>query len=180
MKTKYLLLAASLPLLLADTTTPAQEAAASDPFDWMDGEWRGPAEVLTQAGRVSMIQTERSGEMLGGTIRVVEGKGYTPGGVPQYNAFAIIAARPGGGYEMRSWAQGQTGAFPITTEGNRVVWEIPAGPARIRYEAWYEDGKWKEVGHRLVEGQPPVEILRMELVRIGNNGWPAAGVPGPG
>jgi hypothetical protein len=167
-------------LLLASLPAQAQQAPpAADPFDWMDGVWRGEADVVTQAGRVRMIQTERSGEMLGGVIRVVEGKGYTLEGVPDYNAFGIISAKAGGGYEMRSWAQGQTGVFDLILTGNRVAWEIPAGPARIRYEAWLEDGKWVEVGHRLVPGQPPVEILRMVLTRIGDTDWPAAGVAGP-
>jgi hypothetical protein len=168
-------------LLLVASPTHAQQAPAeaADPFDWMDGLWRGEADFLSQAGRVRMIQTERSGEMLGGTIRIVEGKGYTLEGAPEFNAFGIIAAKPGGGYEMRSWAQGQSGTFDLILTGNRVAWEIPAGPAKIRYEAWLEDGKWVEVGHRLVPGQPPVEILRMELTRIGDTDWPAAGVLGP-
>jgi hypothetical protein len=184
MNAKACLIAAALLLQPAAVAVQAQQAASTataslEPFDWLDGIWRGEAQVLTQAGRLTMIQTERSGEMLGGTIRIVEGKGYTLEGTPDFNAFGIISAKAGGGYEMRSWARGQTGTFELAVTDGRVVWEIPAGPATIRYEAWLEDGKWVEVGHRLVPGQPPMEILRMELTRIGDTDWPAAGVPGP-
>jgi hypothetical protein len=146
------------------------------PFAWMDGRWRGEARFLTERGFESFTQTERSGEMLGGRIRVVEGKGYDASGAVAFNAFGIIAPAEGGGYEMRSWTLERAGTFPVEVDGTTVSWEFPAGPgAIVRYEAGLVDGKWVEVGHRLVEGRPPFEIMRMELTRIGDNDWPGAG-----
>src|SRR5690606_21005792 len=178
---------AALAAVLVSAATPAQEhraPAETDatlaPFAWMDGRWRGEATVLTRDGPTTLVQTERSGEMLGGKIRIIEGKGYDVDGAVAFNAFAVIAARPGGGYEMRSWTLDQAGSFEIVPDGEGFAWSIPAGPATIRYEARLEDGKWVEVGRRLVEGQPPVEIFRMELTRVDvGTGWPADGALGP-
>ena len=176
------ILAIALLAALTPASGWAQDAAPSAaegplaPFAWMDGRWRGEARFLTERGFESFTQTERSGEMLGGRIRVVEGKGYDATGAVAFNAFGIIAPAEGGGYEMRSWTLERAGTFPVKVDGTTVSWEFPAGPgAIVRYEAGLVDGKWVEVGHRLVEGRPPFEIMRMELTRIGDNDWPAAG-----
>jgi hypothetical protein len=175
------ILASALALTIAWQAAPAaaQEEGGDDPlsaFDWMEGRWRGEARFLTENGFETFIQTERSGEMLGGRIRVVEGKGYDANGAVVFNAVGIIAPTSGGGYEMRSWTLEREGSFPIEVEGGKVSWEFPAGPgAIVRYEAALVDGKWVEVGHRIAEGRPPLEIMRMELSRIGDNDWPAAG-----
>ena len=55
------------------------------------------------------------------------------------------------------------------------VWEIPAGPATIRYTAVVKDGTFHEVGDRLVAGQPPIRMFDMMLARVGDTTWPAAG-----
>ena len=47
---------------------------------YLDGVWRGPAWSLTPQGRREMIQTERIGPFLGGSVRVMEGRGYTADG----------------------------------------------------------------------------------------------------
>jgi hypothetical protein len=176
------ILASALALTIAWQAAPAaaqEEEGDGDPlaaFDWMDGRWRGEARFLTESGFETFIQTERSGEMLGGRVRVVEGKGYDANGAVVFNALGIIAPTSGGGYEMRSWTLEREGSFPVEVEGGKVSWEFPAGPgAIVRYEAALVDGKWVEVGHRLAEGRPPLEIMRMELSRIGDNDWPAAG-----
>ena len=35
------------------------------------------------------------------------------------------------------------------------MWEIPAGPMKIRYTATVKDGKWLEVGDRIQPGKRP-------------------------
>ena len=55
------------------------------------------------------------------------------------------------------------------------VWEIPAGPATIRYTAVIKDGTWKEVGDRIMPEKEPVRFFEMELKRVGNSDWPGAG-----
>ncbi len=52
----------------------AAEREAMRAFDWMDGHWRGQAVHRGRDGAKEVVQTERSGPMLGGTVRVVEGR----------------------------------------------------------------------------------------------------------
>ena len=79
---------------------------------------------------------------------------------------------------QRDW--GFAGDFVLTPTSDGYVWEIPAGPATtIRYTATIKDGKWREVGDRIVAGQAPVRFFEMNLVRIGDNGWPGAGAISP-
>ena len=51
---------------------------------------------------------------------------------------------------------------------------LPNG-ATIKYVATVADGKWTEVGSYVGVGMPPVEFAKLEVVRIGDTDWPAAG-----
>ena len=55
------------------------------------------------------------------------------------------------------------------------VWEIPAGPMTLRYTAVARGGKWREIGERIVPNQPAVQFFEMNLVRVRDTDWPAAG-----
>ncbi len=80
---------------------------------------------------------------------------------------------------MRSYAQGRTGDFVLTPTSDGFTWEIPAGPMTIRYTAVVKDGKWREVGDRIMPGQPPVRFFERNLVRVGNTDWPGMGAISP-
>lgn len=166
--------------LVAALPAAAQDAAGPlAPFAWMDGRWRGEARVMTRNGPVTITQTERSGELLGGRVRLVEGKGYNPDGSIGFNALGVIAPMTEGGFEMRSWTLEAAGAFPIEVAGQGFRWETPGGPnAVIRYSATFDGTTWTEVGQRVAEGQPPMEIFRMVLTRVDDTDWPAAGALG--
>ena len=61
----------------------------------LDGEWRGPAKSLRNDGQWhEMVQAERVGTMLDGTVRVIEGRGYENSGELSFNAFAVISYDP--------------------------------------------------------------------------------------
>ena len=49
----------------------------------------------------------------------------------------------------------------------------------IRYEAEITDTTLHEWGVRIVEGQKPQKFFDMQLTRVGDTDWPAAGVLGP-
>lgn len=168
------------PAAHAQQTDPAMidaERAAIARLAWMDGIWRGPAVTQGMAGAHTVTQTERIGSLLGGTVKVVEGKGFNPDGSVGFNAFGIISYDPATkAYAFRSYAQGRAGTFTITpTEGSGYIWEIPAGPMTIRYTATLEAGKWHEVGDRVMPGQPPQRFFEMTLTRLGDSDWPAGG-----
>ncbi len=162
---------------------PAQPAgseaqrAAVGALDFLDGEWRGEATVTGPGGRMTLTQTERVGSLLGGSIKVIEGRGYAADGSTQFNAMAVLSwDERAGRYGFRSWANGHTGdyAFERTEDGFR--WEIPAGPnAKVHYVAVVRDGTWHEVGDYVAEGQPPRRIIEMRLTRVGDTTWPAGG-----
>ena len=149
-----------LPLhTVASAAGPPDSAALLDaqrqsmqPLAMLDGTWRGPAKVTLPDGKeVQTTQTERVGSFLGGSIKIIEGRGYAPEGAVTFNAFGVISYSPQTGkYNFRSYALGHSGDFPL-------------------------DGVWTEIGERIVEGQPPMRIFEMRLQRIGSTDWPEAG-----
>ncbi len=165
------------------------DAAAIQSAQWealarlnvFDGTWRGPASIVSPSGQtIKLIQTERVGPMLGGTLRVIEGRGHRDDGSVAFNALAIISFDPQNGkFNFRSYAQGHEGDFPMEAKEGEFAWTIQAGPAAIRYSASVKDGVWTEIGERVLPGQPPATIFEMRLQRVGNTDWPAAGALGP-
>jgi hypothetical protein len=151
------------------------------PLSYMDGVWRGPATTTLPSGEVHAItQTERIGSFLDGSVKVIEGRGYEPDGRVGFNAFGVISYDPAAKtYTMRSYAQGFHGDFVLTPTADGYVWEIPAGPTTLRYTAVIKDGKWREVGDRIIPGRAPVRFFEMNLVRIGDSDWPGAGAISP-
>jgi hypothetical protein len=176
---------AAAPALAQSPPDPAariaRQKAAMKALAWMDGVWRGPAVTTGPGGRrIEVTQTERSGPLLDGAVHMVEGRGYNADGSTGFNALGIISYDPDkAAYSMRSYAMGQVGDFPMTLTEAGAVWTIPAGPATLRYTITAKDGVWHEVGERVVEGQPPMPFFEMNLKRIGDSAWPAAGVIPP-
>lgn len=168
----------------AQEQNPAGTQAQRDAMGhlaFMDGQWRGTATINGPQGRTTLTQTERVGPHLGGSIRVVEGRGYDTDGSTQFNAFAIIAwDERAGAYTFQTYAQGYQGAYPFEATADGFKWQTPAGPgATIQYVATIRDGRWHEVGHFVREGQPPVPYIEMDLRRVGDTDWPGAGAVSP-
>lgn len=142
----------------------------------MDGAWRGPAVTETAQGQRKVMQTERIGPMLGGTIKVIEGRGFVDRRNVGFNAFGVISYDPFRKvYELRSYAQGYSGTFPLEVTPTGYVWNTPAAGGRVRYTATITGESWNEVGDLIAEGQPPRRIFEMNLKRIGDSDWPEAG-----
>ena len=148
---------------------------------FMDGVWRGPAWTILPSGQKHNItQTERIGPFLDGSVKVLEGRGYEPDGKVTFNAFGTISYNPATRvYTLHSYAQGQVGDFVLTPTADGYIWEIPAGPMTIRYTAVIKDGAWLEVGDRIMPGKEPVRFFEMNLKRVGDTNWPAAGAISP-
>lgn len=159
----------------------AAQRTALDALAMFDGTWRGPATVYLPDGkRIALVQTERVGPMLDGSIRVVEGRGHDAAGEVVFNALGIISYAPRTkAYSLRSYARGQANDFPLERIENGFEWSIQAGPAVIRYRATVRDGEWHETGERVVAGQAPVKMFEMRLRRLGDSPWPSAGVVPP-
>jgi hypothetical protein len=147
----------------------------------MNGVWRGPAwTILPNGDRHDIVQTERIGPFLDGSVKVIEGRGYDPNGKLTFNAFGIVSYNPATRtYGFRAYAQGQAGDFKFEPTADGYQWEIAAGPMTIRYTAVIQDGVLKEVGDRLLPGKEPVRFFEMTLKRVGDSDWPAAGAVPP-
>ena len=160
----------------------AAQRQAIAALDRLDGTWRGAARMAGPGGQMTFIQTERVGSLLGGSIKVIEGRGYNADGTTSFNAMAVISwDETAGRYAFHSWANGRSGDFPFEATADGFRWEVQAGPwAKVRYVAVVHDGRWHEVGHYIVEGQPPRQILEMTLTRLGDSDWPAGGAVDPG
>ena len=159
------------------TLIGAQKAALA-PLSRMDGVWRGPAWSILPGGvKHDVTQTERIGPFLDGSVKVFEGRGYNADGTVGFNALGIMSYNPQSkAWTLTSWAQGRSGVFPMTITDDGYVWTVPAGPsATIRYTAVITATTWREIGEYIVEGQPPRQIFEMNLKRVGDNSWPAAG-----
>ena len=152
----------------------AQRAAMAQ-LSFMDGIWRGPAWALLPSGRQEFVQTERVGPFLGGAVRVVEGRGYAAGGSVAFNALGVLSYDPDRrAYSLQSWAQGYSVTSILRVEGNRVIWEAPAGPgAVVRHTATIGDGTWHEVSERIAGDAPPVQVAELNLRRVSDTDWPA-------
>lgn len=153
------------------------EADAMAPLAWTHGRWQGEAWSVTPAGRHEIIQTERVGPMLGGTLVVVEGKSFEKDGRPAtFNAFGVMSYDPGAkAYAFHSYAQGRAGDFPLEVTPSGYVWTIAAGPMRIRYTATYAAGTWREVGEMIRPDGASTQIFEMNLKRVGDSDWPLVG-----
>jgi hypothetical protein len=131
----------------------------------------GPIRNAVEADgkRHDITQTERIGPFLGGTVKVMEGRGYDPDGRVSFNALGVLSwDNDKRAYSLRSYAMGLAGDFALVPKADGYVWTIPAGPGTtIRYTATIQDGRWREVGERIVEGKAPVQFFEMNLVRVG-------------
>jgi hypothetical protein len=159
----------------------AAQREALAPLAFMDGVWRGPASTTIAPGETHTVtQTERIGPFLDGSVKVIEGRGYDADGKVTFNAFGIISYNPATrAYTMHSYAMGNVGDFVLQRKPDGFVWEIPAGPITIRYTAVVKDGVWREVGDRVAPDKEPVRFFEMNLKRVGNTDWPAAGAISP-
>ncbi len=155
----------------------AAQRDAMRPLARMDGVWRGNAWAILRSGeRHAITQTERIGPFLDGSIKVVEGRGYDADGKVSFNAFGVISYDPATkAYTLHSYAQGRAGDFPLTLTADGYAWEIPAGPMKIRYTAVIKPDSWREIGEQIAPGKEPVQFFEMNLKKIGDTAWPAAG-----
>jgi hypothetical protein len=82
-------------------------------FAAMDGVWRGRrGRCCPTAKKRNITQTERIGAFLGGSVKVIEGRGYNADGSVGFNALGIISFNPATkAYTIRSYA-GHAGISP--------------------------------------------------------------------
>lgn len=176
--------AVSAPAQNSPDPAALQEAqrAAMKKLAFMDGTWRGTAWTKEPSGAEhTLVQTERVGTFLDGMVRVIEGRGYDAHGAVAFNALGVISYSPDRrAFNMRSYAMGFSGDCVVTATDDGFEWEMQYGPMKQRYTATFRNGKWHEVGERMIGDLEPVKFFEMTLERIGDTDWPSGGAVGPG
>jgi hypothetical protein len=151
----------------------AEQREAISALDFLDGEWAGKAKGHTPAGSIDLVQTERVGSLLGGTLKLIEGRAYDASGATVFNALAVISYdAKADKYLMRSYAQGRVtdADFVKTAEG--FEWGFSSGPARMRFRAKVQNGRWVETGTLSMPGRPDVTTAELDLERKSATDWP--------
>jgi hypothetical protein len=159
----------------------AAQRVAMRRLAFMDGVWRGPSWIILPSGeKHTGTQTERIGPFLDGAVKVIEGRGYGKNDSVTFNSLGIVSYDPSRqAHTLHSYAMGMAGDFALVPSDSGYVWEIPAGPVTIRYTATIGGGRWREIGERLAPGAVPIQFFEMNLVRVGDSPWPAAGAIRP-
>ena len=154
----------------------AEQRQAMQALAWMDGEWVGEATVSMGPGRTSThAHTERIGPMLGGSIKVIEGRSTNDDGTVAFNAFAVVSWDDAtDSYVMRSYANGQAADFPLQATADGFRWSTPGRGGEIRYVTTFRDGEWVETGDFVMPDRDPMRVIELRLRRRGDTGWPAA------
>lgn len=152
-----------------------EQRDAMQRLSWMDGEWTGTASVYAGPGRTSShSHTERIGPMVGGSVKVIEGRTTEADGTVSFNAFAIVSWDDAQDrYMMRSYANGNAGDFPLEVTADGFKWSVPSRGGRMDYVATHADGEWVETGDFVMEGREPMRVIELRLRRRGDTDWPA-------
>lgn len=175
-----LTLLTALMAVLAGASNVHAQARAPDPhvteaLAMFDGVWVGRARMTGRDGKVMEFeQMERIGPMLGGEIRVMEGKGRAPDGKTLFNAFTVFAAAKDGGIEMRSHVWGDQSARRIELKPNGYVWRMDTPVGQIVYDITVKDAVWRETGVMEMKNGSRSTFFEMTLTRQGATDWPAA------
>lgn len=154
----------------------AEQREAMQRLSWMDGEWTGTASVYAGPGRTtSHSHTERIGPMLGGSIKVIEGRTTEADGTVSFNAFAVVSWDDAtDAYTMRSYANGMAADFPLEATADGFKWTTPSRGGEMRYVTTFRDGEWVETGDFVMPGREPMRVIELRLRRRGDTDWPAA------
>ena len=155
----------------------AEQRERIDAFDWADGIWRGPAVYEMNGNKGELVQVERVGDFLDGSVKIVEGRGYVEAmGRSVFNALGIIKWHPElEEYRFHTFAQGHAGVHPVALQPNGYDWwiELPNG-GRTLYETRCVDGIWREVGFNVAADGTKTPFFEMTLTRVADTAdWPA-------
>ena len=108
----------------------AQQRDAMASLAFLNGVWRGPGRIILPSGdKAPFTQTERIGPFLDGSVKVIDGRGYSSDGKLIFNAFAVLSYDSGKhGYSMRSYAEGRVGDFNFEPSAHGYTWRFPQAP----------------------------------------------------
>lgn len=162
----------AFPVFAADPAAPAEMRK----LDWLVGEWKGEAAVLSGPGKgETALQTERVQSRQGGKLLVVEGLGKrkladgTAGDVV-HDAFGVIwYDEQAKKYHFNAWTA-ERGYVDAWLEGNddgsaRWGFDVPQG--RIRFTITRTaKGEWQEIGEFSPDGTRWFKTIELLLAQV--------------
>lgn len=153
----------------------ALQSDAMSKLAFLDGERVGPAQSQERDGVIRMTQTERSGSLLGGTVRLVEGRSYDDSGRTLFNALAVISFDPQGRKHLiTSHARGYATTTELNVRSDGFDWEVPAGPGvKMRFHAMVKGGSWSETGDLILPDGKSRRTFDMTVNRLRPSTWPS-------
>ena len=161
---------------------PVAELAAEHPLGFLFGEWVGTASGQAADGTsYSVTRTERVGPVLGGDAVIIESLGYAADGRAVQSAFAVVSpTAANGNWEIRQYADGDGGTFPLEPTSDGFVWTVPFGTdGQIWYRSVVQDGRWVQTGDFTPADGEPRRVMSMSLSRVGSTAWPSGGAIQP-
>jgi hypothetical protein len=154
----------------------AAHREAMKKLSFLAGKWAGEATIQTGPGKSEHVkQTEDVEYRLGGTVQLIEGKGFgrVPGSEAEgvvFNALAVVHYdAQAKAYRMRAHrAEGMAVDPELTVTDTGFVWQFSPAKSnvRIRYTATVKDGTWTEVGEMSRDGTTWTKFLEMNLKRV--------------
>jgi hypothetical protein len=163
------------------STNVSAQREALRPLDSLDGVWRGKGRLLGSGGKWrEIVQAERVGSILDGTVKVIEGRGLDSDGRTVFHSFATLAWDVHRQmFELHTHAHGEVGSFTFTPTDSGFVWEIPSPYDPVRYVHTVRNGHWHQVGIRTPAGRASQRFVEVDLERTGDTDWPAGGAVPP-
>jgi hypothetical protein len=165
-----------LVLALAAPAAQAQDVAAPmQPFEFLVGQWEGPAWYMRPDGqRVDVIQTEDVYTAAGGHVIVVQGAGFPrqadgTGGEAAFNAFGVLSYDPATGtHYVDAFNDGRHIRTEARLTDDGFEWGFEAGGRTVNYVMRLDDeGRWVETGSMLIGPDRWVPFVEMTLGRVG-------------
>jgi hypothetical protein len=115
-----------------------------------------------------------------GTLKVIEGRSFDTTGKLSANNFEVISFNAGTkGHSLRLYTQGNAADVPIVPTSNGFYLEYRDGSATIRFTISISNGRWNETAERRAPNEAPVRFLQLDLARVSDTDWPAAGALPP-
>lgn len=149
-------------------------------LDGFKGVWSGETQGLNDVGEtIRLRHSARAGNLLDGDLLLIETRAMQRGGRIGEHSLAVISHDAGTGrYEIRAYAHGRAGSYPLQVTGTGVQWDVPLGRgAKLRQRIEISGAEWREVHEFIAADKPPRRTLDIQMQRRGDSDWPAAGAP---
>jgi hypothetical protein len=148
-------------------STVGEQIEAMKQCGFLVGDWKGEGWMMMGPGdRRTFSQSEKVEPKLNRLVLQIEGLGKDPNGKVVHEALATVAYDSHSkGFRFRSYEmQGHYLDTDSNCQDNTLVWNMSAGPRKIRYTIKLNDKKqWFEIGEFSADGNTWQRFFEMTL-----------------